>query len=111
MLFLNHPLVRSRFLKQGRVYTLRSNRRKQGGPQALVYGSRFKHRRVGRGLVVLVKELKKLTPRSLAGFVRQSGFKTTNDWLQAYIHFNRGACIEPAYVYQVTRVKAKRAQV
>jgi hypothetical protein len=58
MLFFNHPLVRARFLKHGRVYTLRSQRRKREGLQALVQGSRFKHRPVGRGLVILARELK-----------------------------------------------------
>ena len=108
VLFLNHSLVRAQFLKRGQVYTLRAHRRKLEGLQILVQGSRFKHRPVGRGLVILARELKKLTPRALAPFVRHSGFKSAKDWLEAYRRLNGGKCIEPAFLYQVTRLKAKR---
>jgi hypothetical protein len=47
-----------------------------------------------------------VTPRVLAGFVRQSGFKSAKDWLEAYARFNGGKHIEPAYLYQVTKAKA-----
>lgn len=107
MLFLNHPLVRARFLEHGKVYTLRSSRRKKEGPQTLVQGSRFKHRPVGKGLVILAKELKALTPKALAGFVRNSGFRSAQAWLEAYVRFNHGKCVVPAYLYKVSKLSQR----
>lgn len=109
MLFLNHPLVRAHYLKHGRVYTLRAKRRKRDGLQAVVQGSRFKHRPVGRGVVVLVRELKILSPRSLASSVRRSGFKSSKDWMEAYVQINGGKLIQPVYIYEVVKALKKAA--
>ena len=103
MLFLNHPLVRSYYLKHGRVFTLRAKRRKRDGLQALVQGNRFKHRPVGRGIVVLAREFKALTPRGLAGFVRRSGFKSSKEWIEAYVQINGGKLLQPIYLYEVLK--------
>ena len=100
MLFLNHPQVRTYFLKNGHVYTLRSSRRKREGLQVIVHGTRFKHLRVGRGVVRLVKVIK-LRPTALGPYVRRSGFKASMDWIAAYRSLNGGKAPVMAFLYQV----------
>ena len=100
MMFFNHPEVRRFLVKHGAVYTLRAKERREGR-DILVYGSRFRNKRLGIGDVRLVKRTKRLTPAVIRSRVRKSGLRSSTAWIETFKVLCKGKLPSAAYLYHV----------
>lgn len=104
MFFLLKPTTRNHYKKTGSVFSLRSQKRKRTGPDCIA-ASRNPHMPLGKGHVSLEKTFKKLHPALLKPYLKHSGFKTAEAWIESYASFTRGKVVHPAYLYQVQRLE------
>src|SRR5690349_3570218 len=102
-MFFNHPSVRAYLVKRGHVYTLRDHLIREGRHR-LVHGSYFKNRRIGFGIVRLVKDWKNLSPSALQPYVRSSGLKSVRSWMGAFQAFSKGQRPHRVFLFRVDLV-------
>ena len=80
MIFFNVPEARQQLVTKGFVYTLRPKMRRTGEDVA-VYGSYFKHERIGDVSIQFIKEVTGIT--DIIEYVSSSGFAKAEDWWKA----------------------------
>ena len=104
-MFFNHEKVRRHLLRKGRVYTLRDHKIREGRHR-LVHGSYFKNTCLGYGTVHLVRRLRKVEPRALSPYLKDSGMKTAREWIDAFLGFTKGKVPRSVYLHRVDMISA-----
>lgn len=78
VIYFNVKEAREHLMGNGFVYTLRPRMRNEGRETA-VNGSYYRHESIFKVVIAFEKEIS--VPADLLKYVKDSGFKTVNDWL------------------------------